>query len=77
VGHPRGPGCGTLARHKADGYPVMGRIGGGAMARSELESQGSAEWRGMLLHPSTLLLVAVDAIPALGVVFWHGTPSCC
>jgi hypothetical protein len=25
----------------------------------------------MLLHPSTLLLMAVDAIPALGVLFWQ------
>jgi Family of unknown function (DUF6498) len=41
------------------------------MARSEVEAQGLAEWRGMLLHPSTLLLVAVDAIPAVGVVFWQ------
>src|SRR5215510_13515421 len=41
------------------------------MARSEIEAQALAELRAMLLHPSTLLLVAVDAVPALGVVFWR------
>lgn len=41
------------------------------MARSEVEAQAMTELRGMLLHPSTLLLVAVDAVPVLGVIFWQ------